>query len=106
MDVCGMSKYHSTPMVVDGHRFPSKKEANKYAELRLMERAGIISDLKLQVRYPLEMCGQTVTHYVADFVFKENGNTVVCDVKGFRTDLYRLKKKMMKAQYNVEILEV
>lgn len=101
-----MSKYHNQPTVVDNHRFPSKREANKYAELKLMERAGIISDLKLQVRYPLEMCGQVITHYVADFVYQENGKTVVCDAKGFLTDTYKMKKKMMRAQYNVEILEV
>lgn len=101
-----MSKYRNQPTVVDGYRFASKREANKYAELRLMERAGIITDLKLQVRYPLSMCGEVVTHYVADFVYQENGKTVVCDAKGFLTDTYKLKKKMMKAQYKVEILEV
>lgn len=99
------SKYNARPTVIDGHKFPSAKEANRYRELKLMERAGLISELQLQVSYPLEVNGQKVSTYRADFVYIENGKTICEDVKGMVLDVYRLKRKMLKAQYGIEILE-
>lgn len=100
------SKYNNKPVVVDGHRFPSRREASKYTELKLLERAGAISDLRLQVSYPIKINGIIVTRYIADFVYRDQGQEKVCDAKGFKTDIYRLKRKMMKAQYGVDILEL
>lgn len=109
----GKSKYHATKTVVDGITFDSKKEAKRYAELKLMERAGVIRDLKRQVRYELipafDVDGKHYrpTSYVADFVYTDvkSGNEVVEDCKGYRTDIYRLKAKMFAHKYGVSIRE-
>lgn len=100
-----ISKYNNKPVVVDGHHFPSRREANRYAELKLMERAGLIAELKLQVPFPITINTQVVTRYVADFTYKQDGKIVVEDCKGFKTDTFKLKAKMVKAQYGVVILE-
>ena len=97
------SKYGSRKTKVDGIVFASQKEAKRYGELKLLQRAGQISDLKLQVRFKLV---QTVT-YVADFEYHDRlkGSKVVEDVKGYRTPVYKRKKKLMKQQHGIEILE-
>lgn len=109
----GKSKYHATKTVVDGITFDSKKEAKRYAELKLMERAGVIKDLQRQVRYELipafDAGGKHYrpTSYVADFVYADtkSGEEVVEDCKGFRTEVYKLKAKMFAYKYGVSILE-
>jgi hypothetical protein len=88
-------KYGAKPTSVDGRRFASKREARRYSELKLAEQAG-------KVRYRLVQ----VVHYVADFVYCENGNEVVEDVKGYRTREYKAKKKQMADQLGIEIREV
>ena len=87
---------------VDGIWFHSKREAERYKELKLMEKAGAIQpgSLRLQVRYPLHVNGIVLGSYVADFVYAERTGvveyrTVVEDSKGMRTDLYRWKKKSL-----------
>ena len=93
--------------------FDSQREFNRYAELKLLERAGRISDLKRQVKYELipaqygenGRCLYRATNYIADFVYTENGKTVVEDCKGFRTDVYQIKKKLMYWIYKVVIRE-
>ena len=100
-----MSKYHSKKVAIDGHVFDSKKEADRYCELRLLERAGEISNLRLQPRYLLQpafTCDGNAyrkIEYVADFEYVENGRTVVEDVKGMRTEVYKIKKKLFLMQY-------
>ena len=109
-----MSKYHSRKTEIDGIIFDSKKEANRYCELKLMERAGEITDLRRQVRYeinqPYEIAGKKIRgiYYVADFVYYDNetGEPIVEDVKGMRTDVYKIKKKLFESKYNIEIKEV
>lgn len=109
----GKSKYHAAKTVVDGITFDSKREAKRYSELKLMERAGVIKDLQRQVRYELipafDAGGKHYrpTSYVADFVYTDakNGKEVVEDCKGFRTDIYRLKAKMFAHKFGVSILE-
>ena len=109
----GASKFHATRTVVDGITFDSKKEARRYQELKLMERAGAIRDLRRQVRYELipafDCDGKHYrpATYIADFVYTDckTGKEVVEDCKGFRTDVYRLKAKMFAARYGVSILE-
>lgn len=102
----GGNKYGARKTVVDGITFASAKEAKRYGELKLMERAGLIQGLALQPRFPLRVNDQLIATYVADFLFDEAGETVVEDVKGVRTPVYRLKKKLMKAIHGVEIVEV
>src|SRR5512146_2768851 len=89
------SKYGNKPTEVDGVRFASKREAARYSELKLLERAGQISALRLQPAFPLDVNGVPITRYVADFSYVENGKRVVEDVKGYRTKEYQMKAKLM-----------
>ena len=107
------SKYGSKKIVVDGIEFDSRKEAHRYHELRLMERGGLITDLQRQVKFELipsqRYDGKVVErpcNYIADFVYKENGNTVVEDTKGFRTKDYIIKRKLMLYLCGIRIREV
>lgn len=107
------SKYHARKTVVDGITFDSKREAKRYQELKLLERAGAIRDLTRQVRYELipafDVDGKHYrpTSYVADFVYTDTatGEEVVEDCKGYRTDVYRLKAKLFAHRYGVSIRE-
>lgn len=86
--------------------FPSRAEAKYYAELRLQERAGIISRLHLQVAYPIKINSVPVTKYIADFVYWRNGQRVVEDVKGnikFMDEVFKLKRKLVGAIYGQKI---
>jgi hypothetical protein len=108
------SKYGNKRVEVDGITFDSRAEAKRYAELKLLEKAGQISDLKLQPRFPFYYqtgwTSELIFTYVADFSYVDNvpphPMTVVEDVKGFRTPLYRLKKKLIEAQYGIAITEI
>ncbi|MDH3582148.1 MAG: DUF1064 domain-containing protein [Hyphomicrobiales bacterium] len=100
------------PTEVDGEKFHSKKEARRWSELKLLERAGQISDLKRQVRVSLRgergpiltKTGRTMV-YVADFTYNDKTlGFVIEDAKGWATDVYLLKKAILKAQ-GVEIVE-
>lgn len=101
------SKYRAKKTVVDGITFDSKREADRYSDLRVYANMGWITELRLQVRYDLHaLGGAKVARYVADFVYRDrNGNEIVEDVKGVRTPLYNLKKKWMKAEHNIDIVE-
>ena len=100
------AKYGNRKVTVDGLTFDSAKEARRWGGLKLLERAGEITDLRRQVRYPIVWNGVKVCAYVADFVYVLDGVEIVEDVKGFKTAMYRLKKKLMKACHGVEIHEV
>jgi len=99
------SKYGAIKTVVDGITFASRKEAKRYTELKLLELAGEISRLELQPRYDITINGVKVCTYVADFRYFGKAKQIVEDCKGFKTPLYRLKSKLVRALYNVEILE-
>lgn len=109
-----MSKYHSRKVTIDGVTYDSLKEYHRFCDLKLMQRAGIITGLQRQVKYELiptqRINGKAVeqpTSYYADFVYKDHdGNLVVEDVKGFRTDVYILKRKLMLYFYGIQIHEV
>ncbi len=109
----GRSKYHAKKTVVDGIAFDSRKEADRYLVLSGMEEDGTIEDLRRQVRYELipafDVDGKHYrpVFYVADFVYvdKETGDEVVEDVKGMRTDTYRLKSKLFARRYDMSIKE-
>lgn len=107
-------KYHNKKTEADGIVFDSKAEARRYEELRMMEKMGLIHGLERQVPFVL-IRGQRWrsggrkhpdTIYKADFVYFENGNKIVEDVKGFRTAVYRIKRELMKDRYGIEIREV
>ena len=103
-----MSKYNSRKTVIDGIKFDSVKEAKRYAELKLMERAGVISHLQMQVKFEvIPKCGkERSSNYIADFVYQEDGNTVVEDVKGVKTPEYILKRKLMNWVHDIQIKEI
>nr|DAT45556.1 MAG TPA: Endonuclease [Caudoviricetes sp.] len=107
----GRSKYHAKRTTVDGITFDSKREADRYLVLKSMEEDGIIEDLRRQVRYELvpafDADGRHYrpVYYVADFVYVENGKEVVEDVKGMRTDVYRLKSKLFARRYGKVVKE-
>lgn len=125
------TKYNATKVMVDGHTFDSKKECNRYLELKLLERAGEISNLRLQVEYELipnqyateERYGKNGRRlkpkkvllerkccYVADFVYTDNrtGETVVEDTKSeaTRTPEYIIKRKLMLSKCGIIVKEV
>lgn len=105
------SKYGNKPMVIDGMTFDSRKEGRRYEKLALRQKAGEIGNLEFQVSYDLVVNGELVSRYVADFryIIVATGETVVEDVKSRATRInrvYRIKKKLMKAIYNIEIKEI
>lgn len=107
------AKYGNRKTDVDGITFDSGREAARYAELRLMERAGEISGLERQVPFEL-IPAQLLTNgstersvvYVADFCYWQGGHFVVEDAKGHRTPEYIIKRKLMKRIHDIEIVEV
>ena len=101
-----MSKYNARKTILDGIKFDSKKEARRYKELKLLEKAGEIKNLQLQPRFTLQESfihqGKTERKitYIADFMYEEkNGQIVVEDTKGYRTDVYKLKRKLFLKRY-------
>lgn len=108
------SKYKNIKTTVDGIVFDSKREANRYAQLKMRERAGGIVELRRQVVFGLSATSSRpitspislhVGTYIADFTYVEDGVFVVEDSKGARTALYLWKKKHMAAQYGIQIRE-
>lgn len=102
-------KYRNKPVEVDGYKFASKKEARRYHELKLLLNANVIDDLELQPRFPIELNGEKICTYVADFAYTENGKRITEDVKSEITrknSTYRLKKKLVKAVYCIDIVEI
>ncbi len=122
-------KYHNKRKKVDNIIFQSRKEAQRYCELRLLEKAGKISSLELQKVFELipaqyetsaefytkgknkgerkkGKCIEKAVTYKADFVYiDENGYTVVEDTKGFKTKDYVIKRKLMLFVYGIRIIE-
>lgn len=123
------NKYGNRKTVVNGIEFDSRKEAVRYQELRLLERAGKISGLRLQEKFiliPSQREASTEVYksgpqkgrrkpgkllekecsYIADFCYTENGEIVVEDTKGFRTEAYKIKRKLMLERYGIRIREI
>ena len=100
-----MLKYHNKKTTVDGINFVSKKEANRYLELKVLAKCGMIQDLRLQV--PFEVCpkkngNHRARYYVADFVYTENGQRIIEDVKSKATvadKVFSLKWALMHWLY-------
>jgi hypothetical protein len=107
-------KYHNKKIIVNGITFDSIKESRRYATLFLLERNGRIRNLRLQVKYELQpkykINNKTIRsiNYVADFVYYDTirGCEVIEDTKGFRTEVYKIKKKMFEYIYKKEIEEI
>lgn len=91
----------------DGQVFDSQKEYDRWCNLRLLERAGMISDLRRQVSYELipKQGTMRACSYIADFTYQENGKLVVEDCKGYRTEAYKIKKKLMLWVHGIRIKE-
>jgi len=109
------SKYHNKKIEIDGEKFDSKHEYNRWVELKYMERAGVIYGLQRQVKielvpniYENEKCVQRAAHYIADFSYMRGGEKIIEDAKspGTITDVYKLKKKLVRWLYGIEIKEV
>ena len=107
------SKYGSRKVTRDGMTFDSQKEYRRFCELRLLERAGKVTDLQRQVKFeliPSQRIGGKVVEracaYVADFVYMENGKKVVEDTKGFKTTDYIIKRKLMLWVHGIRIKEI
>src|SRR3972149_3346468 len=103
-----MTKYHARAVNLDGYRFASQAEAARYRELKLLEQAGKIMGLLVHPRYRLDVNGVKICDYEADFAFQTSlgAQLVVEDVKGIRTPVYKLKRKLMYARYSIEITEI
>ncbi len=120
-------KYGNKKAVVNGISFDSRKEADRYKELLLLQKAGVIEDLELQKTFELiptqygyverygkkgqrlidgKKCLEKSVVYKADFVYFENGELVVEDTKGFKTKDYIIKRKLMLYLYGIQIKEV
>nr|DAF69819.1 MAG TPA: Endonuclease [Caudoviricetes sp.] len=108
------TKYNNQKITVNGQVFDSKKEARRYKELLLLEKAGVIKNLSRQVKFVLipsqrDENGKVIERecsYKADFKYEEGLKTVVEDVKGFRTKEYIIKRKLMLYKYGIRIREV
>jgi hypothetical protein len=101
------SKYHNKRVQYDGRWFDSKKECDVYKKFALALKGGSIKALECQKRYEIIVEGMPVCTYVADFVVTwPDGKVEVFDAKGFKTKEYLLKRKLMKAVYDINIVEV
>ena len=101
------NKYKAVRTEVDGITFDSKREAARYMELMLLQRAGEIERLELQPKYDCIVNGRKICTYRADFRYFTKESSVVEDVKGMKTAVYRLKKKLVEALYpGVTIQEI
>lgn len=109
------SKYGNKPTISNGIKFQSKKEARYYNFLLALQEQGKIHSLRCQVPFSFTINGEAmrnpdtnrVIKYIADFeYFTSEGERKIVDVKGFKTDVYKLKKALMLAVYNILIEEV
>lgn len=103
------NKYGAVRTTIHGETFHSKREALHWLVLLQRERAGEITNIKRQVRYQLNVAGDHICDYVADFTYTENHpgkGFVVVDVKGYETPEYKIKRALFRAIFGFEITEV
>lgn len=121
------NKYKAIKTTINGIEFDSRKEARRYQDLLLLQRAGVIKKLEIQVKFVLIPAQYETTvrygkngkrlkdklkllekecSYVADFVYEENGKKVVEDTKGVKTKDYIIKRKLMLHVHGIRIREV
>lgn len=108
-----VNKYHNNKIYVDSIKFDSKKEAVRYQQLKLLEKANVIKELELQKVFELRpkyknANGKTIRAitYIADFYYYDNlkQKYIVEDTKGFRTEVYKIKKKLFEYKYPTMII--
>lgn len=99
------AKYRNVRTEVEGIKFDSKKEAGRYKDLVLLQKAGEIHALERQVRFRLQVNDIHICDYIADFTYREDGPLIVEDCKGYRTREYLTKKKLMLACHKIEVKE-
>ncbi len=100
-------KYHNKKIIVDGIKFDSLKEAKRYNQLKILEKSKEITELRLQVKFELQPSFKKNNkairkiEYIADFVYYDNKlqQYIVEDTKGYRTEVYKLKKKLFEYKY-------
>ena len=99
------SKYKNIRVEYNGIKFASKAECNRYRQLEILELGGEIEKIELQPRFPLHVNGKLVCTYVGDFQYwdKRKHKSVLEDVKGVITDVFRLKRNLFEAVYHREI---
>ncbi len=107
------SKYRNKKIVIDGEKFDSERESERWQDLLILQHIGEIKDLRRQVKFELQPSykknGKTIRAitYIADFTYLLNGKLIVEDSKGYRTEVYKLKKKLFEYKYpDLEIKEV
>lgn len=105
-----MNKYGNIKVVTsDGIRHDSRREAARWSELKVLEKCGAIRDLKRQVKFEVipKQDGEKACKYIADFVYIDvaTGKTVVEDCKGMRTEVYKIKRKLMLYVHGIRIRE-
>lgn len=126
-----MSKYHAKKVTYNGITFDSKKEANRYRELLLLKKAGVVTELELQKRYELiptqyetyprygkngnrlkdgKRCVEKAVYYLADFDYYQDGKHIVEDVKGYKGStayaVFAIKRKLMLLVHGIKIKEI
>jgi hypothetical protein len=106
-------KYGNKKTLIDGIEFDSKREAEYYSTLKIMQRSGLVKEIRHHVSFDLHVNGFLICRYEADFTYLEKiwGSTgvwqpIVVDVKGVKTRTYSIKKKLMRAIHGIEIKEV
>lgn len=98
------NKFHNKIVEIDGIKFRSKLEGNRYLQLKLMKASGFVQDFKIQVEFRLEHNGILITRYKADFVVTyADGTVTVEDTKGVETEAFKIKKNLMLATMGIEI---
>ncbi len=97
-------KYNATRTVVDGYKLDSKAEAKRYVELSLLQRAGKINGLAVHPRYEIVINGAKICTVILDFEYTEKGRKVTEDVKGARTALSNLKRKLVEAVHGITVV--
>lgn len=99
------NKYGAKSVEIDGHRFMSKREALRYGELKLLEIAGRITELKLQPVYPICKNEVHICNVILDFSYRDPITLALTieDVKGMDTPISRLKRKLLKAFYDLDV---
>jgi hypothetical protein len=101
-----LPKYGNRRCIMDGIRFDSEAERDRYAALLIEQRAGLISDLKDHPRFDIEVNGMLICRYEADASYVRDGKLCAEDVKGVRTALFIVKQKLMRAVHGIDVIEV
>ena len=110
MGIGQRNKYHTKKVTIDGYKFDSIMEADRYCELKMLEKAKVIHGLEIHPSFMLQehfrhdgRWERAIT-YEADFRYVEGGRVVVEDVKGMKTDVYKIKRKLFLKRYGDEVI--